>query len=958
MEGKVFLRKYLIWTILLLGQLHGSKSCVEKERTALLELKQYLISISREDEVDSFLPTWTYDTKSDCCIWEGVKCNRTTQRVTEIAFKTSHSKRSLKENFLLNLSLFHPFEDVRCLNLSFNYFNGLFDDVEGYKSLGRLRNLEILDLNLNQFNNSIFPFVNAATSLTTLSLFGNRFNGPFPDKELKDLTNLQVLDLCANRFNGSLSVQVSPALKKLKALDLSVNEFSASTGLQVICEMKNMQELNLRRNKLLGQFPLCLTVLTGLRFLDLSSNQFTGKVPSSLGNLGSLKHLSLLDNNFEGLFSFGLLANLSELRIFKIGSKSKSFQVDSKSYWKPNFQLSVVELQSCNLFKVPNFLLNQRSLSIIDLSDNRIYGVFPYWLLANNTKLKVLSLKNNSLTSFQLPESAHNLGFLDVSANDFNHLLPEDIGWVLPHLMYINIANNGFHGYLPSSLGNMKEISYLNLAQNSFHGKLPRSFEMGCYSMGILILSHNKLSGEVFPESVNFTGILELYMDNNLFTGKIGQGLRNFKNLQLLDISNNNLTGVVPSWIGEFTSLRVLLLSKALLEGEVPISLFNLSYLELLDLSSNTLSGGIPSHVNSRRPVVLLLQDNKLSGVIPDTLLRNVSILDLGNNRLSGNIPEFTYTRYTLTILLRGNNLTGSIPLQLCGLKNIQHLDLANNRLSGPIPSCFSNTSFVLGIEDIYCGMSIIDLFSFLLSLQSHMRVEIEDHVYLRSPVLLDQFGMISDRSATQIKIAFSTKHRYDTYHLGGNLRLLFGMDLSENQLSGNIPAELGGLLELKALNLSHNNLSGLIPESFSGLKKVESLDLSFNKLQGRIPLQLTALSSLAVFNVSFNNLSGVIPQGKQFNTFGTPSYLGNPLLCGKPTNTSCSSSNFQEPGDGVESADESIVDMVSFYWSLAAAYVTILLGILFSLSFRSPWRRFWFYLVDAFIHKAKSLLW
>lgn len=127
----MFLRKYLIWTILLLGQLHGSKSCVEKERTALLELKQYLISISREDEVDSFLPTWTYDTKSDCCIWEGVKCNRTTQRVTEIAFKTSHSKRSLKENFLLNLSLFHPFEDVRCLNLSFNYFNGLFDDVEG-----------------------------------------------------------------------------------------------------------------------------------------------------------------------------------------------------------------------------------------------------------------------------------------------------------------------------------------------------------------------------------------------------------------------------------------------------------------------------------------------------------------------------------------------------------------------------------------------------------------------------------------------------------------------------------------------------------------------------------------------------------------------------------------------------------------------------------------------------------
>uniref|UniRef100_M4DHF3 Leucine-rich repeat-containing N-terminal plant-type domain-containing protein n=1 Tax=Brassica campestris TaxID=3711 RepID=M4DHF3_BRACM len=879
MEGKVFLRKYLIWVILLLGQLHGYKSCVEKERKALLDLKQYLISVSVEGQSDYVLPTWTNDTKSHCCWWEGVKCNSTSGRVTKIAYSDLH----LKESCFFNLSLLHPFEDVRSLDLSFNSFSGLFDDVEGYKSLGRLRNLEILDFSFNSFNNSIFPFLDAATSLTTLSLSGNSFNGHFPDKELKDLTNLQVLDLSANRFNGSLSVQV-------------------------ICEMKNMQELNLRGNKLLGQFPLCLTVLTGLQYLDLSANQLTGRVPSSLGNLGSLKHLSLLDNNFEGLFSFGLLANLSELRVFKIGSKSKSFQVDSISYWKPNFQLSVIELQSCNLFKVPNFLLHQKNLSIIDLSDNRISGVFPYWLLANNTKLKVLSLQNNSLTSFQLPESAHNLGFLDVSANDFNHLLPEDIGWVLPHLMYINLANNGFHGYLPSSLGNMKELSYLDLSHNSFHGKLPRSFLMGCYSIGILTLSHNKLSGEVFPEAVNFTAVLELSMDNNLFSGKIGQGLRNLKSLNLLDISNNKLTGVIPSWIGEFTYLKTLLLSKSSLEGEIPFSLFSLTYLQLLDLSSNTLSGGIPPQVNSQRPVVLLLQDNNLSGVIPDTLLMHVAILDLRYNRLSGNIPAFTDTRNTHTLLLRGNNLTGNIPRQLCGLKNIQHLDLANNRLSGSIPSCLSNTSFELGKEDTYYGTSVLQRFIYLSYLQRNLRVEKQDH----------------------------------------------GAD---NELSGDIPTELGGLLELQALNISHNNLSGSIPESFSGLKNVESLDLSFNRLHGRIPPQLTELSSLSVFSVSYNNLSGVIPQGKQFNTFGAQSYLANSLLCGKPTNTSCNNSSFQEPDNGVE-ADGSTIDMVSFYWSLAAAYVTILIGLFTSLSFDSPWSRFWFYLVDAFIHKAKSLLW
>ncbi|CAN7064710.1 unnamed protein product [Brassica oleracea var. botrytis] len=513
----------------------------------------------------------------------------------------------------------------------------------------------------------------------------------------------------------------------------------------------------------------------------------------------------------------------------------------------------------------------------------------------------------------------------------------------------MKLADNGFQGYLPSSLGNMKEIGYLDISHNSFHGKLPRSFVMGCHSIFVLRLSHNQLGGEVLPESANFTGIWELSMDNNLFTGKIGQGLLNLRGLQLLDISNNNLIGVIPSWIGELQALNALLLSNNSLEGEIPISLFDIPFLQLVDISANTLSGDIPPHVNSLGKALLLFQDNNLSGVIPETLLTHVAVLDLRNNRLSGNVPEFTYTKDTHTLLLRGNNLTGSIPRQLCGLQGIKLLDLSNNRLNGSIPSCFSNTSFAFGKEDTlsdqhYGGVSggVIQLY------------EQEYSMLFKSLIVLDSFRIVYVPD-TQIKVEFATKHRYDTY-LGRNLKLLYGMDLSENELSGDIPADLGGLLELQALNLSHNKLSGSIPESFSGLKNVESLDLSFNRLQGWIPSQLTELSSLAVFNVSFNNLSGVIPQGKQFNTFDAQSYLGNPLLCGLSINTSCDRSHYQEPDNGVE-ADESIVDMVSFYWSLAAAYVAILIGLFTSLSFDSPWSSFWFYLVDAFIHKVKNLL-
>ncbi|CAF2060857.1 unnamed protein product [Brassica napus] len=266
MKGMFFLGKYLILVILVLGQLHGYKGCVEKERKALLEFVKYIISITIEEYSDYALPTWTYNTKSDCCRWEGVKCNRTSKRVTEIAFGTL----SLKENSLLNLSLLHPFEDIRSLNLSrnnyyYNQFSGLFDDVEGYKTLRKLRKLEIMDLSRNRFNNSIFRFLNSAISLKTLFLGDNNFyGGSLPAKELKDLTNLELLDLSGNRFNGSIPIQELSALSKLKSLDLSRNKFSELSKLQGKFCLHFAGYKSLRR-------------LRNLKILDLSENNFDNK---------------------------------------------------------------------------------------------------------------------------------------------------------------------------------------------------------------------------------------------------------------------------------------------------------------------------------------------------------------------------------------------------------------------------------------------------------------------------------------------------------------------------------------------------------------------------------------------------------------------------------------------------------------------------------------------------------
>ncbi|XP_060670682.1 putative receptor like protein 25 isoform X2 [Ziziphus jujuba] len=113
-------------------------------------------------------------------------------------------------------------------------------------------------------------------------------------------------------------------------------------------------------------------------------------------------------------------------------------------------------------------------------------------------------------------------------------------------------------------------------------------------------------------------------------------------------------------------------------------------------------------------------------------------------------------------------------------------------------------------------------------------------------------------------------------------------IDMSSNRFEGEISELFGNLKGLYSLNLSNNLLTGCIPLSLGNLTMLESLDLSQNNLSGEIPLQLKQLGFLGSFNVSHNNLRGPIPQGKQFNSFESSSFQGNPGLCGDPLLKKC----------------------------------------------------------------------
>ena len=75
-------------------------------------------------------------------------------------------------------------------------------------------------------------------------------------------------------------------------------------------------------------------------------------------------------------------------------------------------------------------------------------------------------------------------------------------------------------------------------------------------------------------------------------------------------------------------------------------------------------------------------------------------------------------------------------------------------------------------------------------------------------------------------------------------------LDLRDNQLSGEIPPELGKLAILTWLDLDGNQLSGEIPPELGNIADLTDLTLDGNLLSGCVPSSL-----LTQLNMDYSNL-------------------------------------------------------------------------------------------------------
>jgi len=99
-------------------------------------------------------------------------------------------------------------------------------------------------------------------------------------------------------------------------------------------------------------------------------------------------------------------------------------------------------------------------------------------------------------------------------------------------------------------------------------------------------------------------------------------------------------------------------------------------------------------------------------------------------------------------------------------------------------------------------------------------------------------------------------------------------LDLSNNELEGHIPQQVFRMFQITYLMLQNNQLSGSLPSQINMMEGLIELHLTKNSFHGSIPSAIASLSNLKTLDLGQNAFQGTIPDLSKLKGLGTLCFL------------------------------------------------------------------------------------
>ncbi len=804
------------------------------------------------------------------------------------------SLSSLRQLYLYDNDLSGPIPDELGNLSSLTHIVAQGNDLSGElpEELGNLENLVWLGLDDNDLEGEIPEEMGGLAKLQRLYLRHNELNGEIP-KELGELSDMTDLWLNNNYLSGAIPAELGNLLR-LKGLSFGQNQLSGPIPAE-LGDLSNLESLSLGQNQLSGPIPAELGDLSNLESLSLGQNQLSGPIPAELGDLSNLESLSLGQNQLSG----PIPAELGDL------SSLESLSLSQNQLSGP----------------IPAELGDLSNLESLSLGQNQLSGPIPAEL-GDLSDLESLSLSENQLSG-PIPAELGNLINLEsmtLGQNQLNGSIPFELG-DMTSMQKLRLHNNMLSGSIPTELGDLSNLTDLWLSGNELTGSIP-SVLGGLDNLKQLSLKDNQLSGDIPSELGNLADTLtHLFLAGNTgLTGCVPAGLQA---VARNDISDLGLDVCEPSAAEYYTQFeQVGLIQIKASDAVVPEAL--------------TAAAGIIRRMIEHRPdIAERLGDSGASLAIIPT---NSYITELPEFRyLSGELDPNGNSYDSFAIRgaggIRTQTTTATAEENLLDLPEnsmrfwdeditvhewahaIENIGFDNEmreewlalfeaaREAGLFPGTFGlategGREFFAEMSQAFFGVdNRIKPEDFLGAGPVGTRIlnaleevygpqpeePLSGRVELERETLVELYNATDGANWTDNTNWLSDEPMREWYGVSTDDEgRVSELSLGNNQLSGDIPTELGNLSNLTSLSLWGNQLTGGIPMELGSLSNLTWLALNGNQLGGEMPTELGSLSNLRLLDLGSTQLTGEIPAELGNLTNLTELWLGGNRLTGE----------------------------------------------------------------------------